>query len=159
MKNYTGAGVLLVDSQKPEILLINDWSNAYNDMGGRLQGKTCPVTASTELYEETRRTVHIPPSRIAALPCVCVNNTYKMYICKMNTYGICAKYMKVPHDTLPDNYVYHETKGIARFCLDQFKHKHAPGPVTKAYTTTGRLVPIHGRVAEGIQEAIKYNYI
>jgi hypothetical protein len=156
-QGFSGAGVLVLDASKQQLLLIKDYHGKYNDMGGQLQAPltdgVLERTAATELLEETRGVMQASAADLASAPHVSLlPQGYRMYLLRLpDTAGLCSRYYSVDPIALGPSFC--ETKGLTRFPVQQFLSRGGAGPT--AFTDTGLAVPLHGRVRTGINAALR----
>jgi hypothetical protein len=157
-QGFSGAGVLVLDTSKQQLLLIKDYHGQYNDMGGQLQAPlidgVLERTAAAELLEETRGVMKVSAAELASAPRVSLPKGYRMYILRRpDTTGLCSRYYAIDPKKAGLGPSFCETEGLTRFPLQQFLGKGGAGPT--ALTDTGRAVQLHDRVRTGINEALR----
>jgi hypothetical protein len=119
--NIAGSGVLIItDSNtfagKHDIILFRDHTGTFNDAGGKSEGLPSLQTASKELYEESRTTLHVPENSLSRTKYVDIGHSskhiyrcYILYIPKVS----CTSFYHV--DTKGLSHCYLETTQMIRF--------------------------------------------
>jgi len=164
---FTGAGVLLIDLMRNQIILVRV-NGKYTDPGGSIdyQSDTLSYTAARELNEETSENVSTTPQYLANNPYVDISaGTSHKYRCFMlYDSGIsCREFYKnrkrleqLRKRGLSMPYGYYEADRMTRFPISQFKkYKNA----NAANTDTGRPVVLSNRVVKIISAAVKSGMI
>lgn len=155
---YTGAGVLVVDAKAQQVILVEDHTGEFRDMGGRRsRGTRCAETASAELYQETRMTMNVDAKTLRS-SCKYVDidaGPGKLYRCfiyyssNVSCSAFYKAYDKVDVKQLPKEL--RETTRMTRFPLSGIKRN----PTSRTQTTDqGRTVPLGGRVRKVLEKAI-----
>lgn len=155
-----GAGVLILTPSKQiagdmDLILVMDQSNTFNDMGGTSRDKHGAAkkphhVASSEVDEESRKTVQIPGSVLSGTRYIDLqgrNHMYRCFIVNVANISCRTFYHSKKHVVLHGKQ-FNETTHMTRFPLSkllaQFK---ATGQVpSHIMSDTGRLCPLHGRV-------------
>jgi hypothetical protein len=153
--NIAGSGVLiLTDSNvfpgEHDVVLIKDYTNMYNDAGGKSEGKTSAVTASDELYQETRGIIRIDPHILSKTKYIDIGKSskhryrcYIVYIPKLS----CRQYYSI--DTSHMSSSFRETTGMTRFPVRYIQNNITSGQLGDSlHDDKHRRREISGRVKD-----------
>lgn len=159
---FTGAGVLLVDLIRGQIILVRV-NGEYTDPGGCIgqQNDTLSYTASRELYEETAGSVSTTQQCIASCKYVDIPagkyHKYRCFIMYASTVSCSTFYnerKKLQNAVNRGMYISHcffEADRMTRFSIAQFKRS-----INKTATTdNGEIVVLSNRIMKIIKAAVK----
>ena len=155
-----GAGVLPLTESKQnpgdlDLVLVMDQSGMYNDMGGTARdkygvSKKPHNVASSEVDEESRKTIQIPGSVLAGMKYVDLKGNghiYRCYIVNVHNISCRAFYHSKKHIVLHGKQ-FNETTCMTRFPLSKLlaQFKMTGQVPSNIMSDTGKLCPLHGRV-------------
>lgn len=165
-RTYSGAGVLIFDTNTSSFLLVHDYTNNYNCCGGRIKysdddPQYLEKTARDELYEETRTLISCDLDRLAACPFVeldFLNRIFRCYILKMKCENdLCEQFQRFNLDQIVnDGISFRETSAMTYFPLKQFQGKKSSVQIERTLIATGRdgkKYPLNERVISVIKAA------
>lgn len=171
LKEYSGAGVLIVDTKTSSLLLVHDYTDNYNCCGGYIkygydEPKYLEKTAQEELYEETRRLISCELDRLADCSFVDLelpNQIFRCYILKMKCEeDICERFDKIHLNEGDGDDDFRETKSMAFFPSKQFRGKKSFSKIEKTLQATardGKTYPLNKRVISVINAARTENLL
>ncbi|UJR27791.1 hypothetical protein I4U23_009063 [Adineta vaga] len=165
--NYSGSGVLIVDTNRSSVLLVYDYTQNYNCCGGFLKydiddPQRLEKTAKEELHEETRTLFSCDLDYLTSCPYIDLefhDEIFRCYIYKTACENdICTRFENFNLTELPDNDEYRETTSIKLFPLKQFRGKKSWANIDKtsiAQDHTGKNRQLNRRVISVIKEAFE----
>jgi hypothetical protein len=159
--NFCGAGVIPVDLDKGEIILVKDWRKRFGDAGGKCESshKSLSDTAACECYEEFRTLIDIrnQHDNLTKLPSVDLkkHHKYRTYFLPVNgekQVSIdCSEYHT--QDTLDkiENLgpAYKETTDIATFSIALIK---------EAWLANKNLIPKRLIDVNGVSQKVHHRF-
>jgi hypothetical protein len=159
---YSGAGVLLVDPSKNQIILVQDHTNQFNDAGGKVDNSSTKLSdlAAKELYEESRASIRISGRDLwnSDVDIQAGNSKYKCYIYRSSNIS-CRQFYANAQVVRNWGSCYNETTRMTRFPIQQIKnHYFAYGVIPyNIISDNGESCSLHGRVRRVLEQAIRLN--
>lgn len=153
--NIAGSGVLILTDSKTfpgeyDVVLVKDYTETYNDTGGKSDGLESTVTASKELYEETRGVVAVDSHVLTTTRYVDIGSNsrhkYRCYVIYIPQLS-CNQYYLI--DTTHMSSAFRETSGMTRFPVRHIRDLVRRGQLgSSVYDDKSIQRPINDRVRD-----------
>lgn len=127
---WSGAGCVVISNGS--LLLVRDrHTGEFNDFGGKNDSDSRSITASKELYEESRMVLYVSPQQLLTYNFVDIpagQTMYRSYIVHINRSGICTEYKNKLYDQAyiakaKQNHAYDETDAMLRFPISKLEYE------------------------------------
>jgi 8-oxo-dGTP pyrophosphatase MutT (NUDIX family) len=147
---HAGTGVIFVDKQAGEIILVKD-CKGYTSAGGKIEGLEVIDCAIKECYEETRTMIKLTREILEKSKIYDMDhfgyNSYRVYFVEVNGKDQpkvnCKDFYKIDVSKMPREY--QETNEIDRFKIKDLQYVNKNKISVKQTTVDGNEIELRGR--------------